>query len=447
MSTVSSLLTTVGLGPPNPAAYSDASAVASQQTQAVSGLSSTVGTIGTTLTVLKSTGASSGTLDKVSSLQTQANTLLSQSSTMSPAALEAKRAQIEAELIATQTTALQEQYTTTLTDLQKQKKVIAERVAVVTADNSTSANLSAKYKALLADISGQESLLLASPPTFSTGSSGSSGSSGSAPTVSTYVVPPTSSPEDFQARLDALDSEKDTELGAGFNSGRTMRHFRWWISTYLVTPLFGIFIALSMLLAGSIASNAYVAAEKGYLMNRIFYFVYGALGFPLTILSACIKPPFWVSFLFPAYARANVDASGVLIKQMGGALSLPKVSLNQLALQPLAIAGIVPPTTDSVSSVSSSLTGKASTSSTDTGTETRGATSTNDPTATRVAVFTESGTSIVPSLSLVDSLFSFVVVDSAKPPTYQVANKKTLWYLSLAFEFTLISMAIAYGFM
>jgi hypothetical protein len=40
-----------------------------------------------------------------------------------------------------------------------------------------------------------------------------------------------------------------------------------------------------------------------------------------------------------------------------------------------------------------------------------------------------------------------VVVDPAKPPTYQVANKKTLWYLSLAFEATLISMAIAYGFM
>jgi len=375
---------------------------------------------------------------------------------MSPATLEAKRAQIEADLIATQTTALQEQYTTALSELQAKMKVIKERVEVVTADKTTSEGLSTQYKALLSDISGSVSLLLASPPTFSTGASGSSGSSGSGPAISTYVIPTTPSPEDFQARLDTLDSAKDTELGAEFNSARTMRNFRWWINTYLVTPLFGIFIALAMLLAGSIASNAYVTAEKGYLMNRIFYFVYGALGFPLTILSACIKPPFWVSFLFPAYARPNVDATGNLIKQAGGALSfpslsLPQVSLSQVAVDPLVKAKLIPSSTidtGSLSSVTSSLTGKPSTTaSTDTTTEIPAATSTNDPTATRVAVFTESGTSIVPSLSLVDSLFSFVVVDPTKPPTYQVANKKTLWYLSLAFEATLISMAIAYGFM
>ena len=449
MSTVSSLLSTVGLGPPNPAAYSDASAVASQQTQAVSGLSSTVGTIGTTLSVLKATGASSTSIDKVSALQTQANTLLSQSSTMTPAALEAKRAKIQADLIATQTTAVQEQYTTILGELRAKMKEIGARVAVVTADTTTSKDLSSQYKTLLTDISGAVSLLVASPPTFTTGTSGSSGSG---PAVSTYVIPTTPSAADFQAQLDALDSAKDTETGGTFNYERTMRHTRWWIKTYVVTPLFAIFIALSMILAGSIASNAYVSAEKGYLMNRIFYFVYGALGFPLTILSACIKPPFWVSFLFPAYPRPNVDAGGNLIKQAGGFLSLPQVSLQQLAntaVQPLAIKGLIPTPpvdTSSLSSMTSSLTGKSSTTPTDTYTGTPSTTAI-DTTATRVPIFKESGTSIVPSLSLMDSLFSFVLVDPAKPPTYQVANKKTLWYLSLAFEGTLLSMAIAYGLM
>jgi len=370
---------------------------------------------------------------------------------MTPAALEAKRAKIQADLIATQTTAVQEQYTTALSELQAKMKVIKERVEVVTADTTTSKGLSSQYKTLLTDISGAVSLLLASPPTFSTGISGSSGSG---PAVSTYVIPTTPSAADFQAQLDTLDSAKDTETGGAFNYERTMRHTRWWIKTYVVTPLFAIFIALSMILAGSIASNAYITAEKGYLMNRIFYFVYGALGFPLTILSACIKPPFWVSFLFPAYARENVDAGGNLIKQTGGgAFSLPQLSFQQLsttAVQPLAIKGLIPSLpvdTSSLSSITSSLTGKPSTTvTTDTYTGTPSTTAI-DTTATRVPIFKESGTSIVPSLSLMDSLFSFVLVDPAKPPTYQVANKKTLWYLSLAFEGTLISMAIAYGLM
>jgi hypothetical protein len=114
---MTSILQSLGLGPPNPAAYSDASAVASQQKQAIGGLQGTMASVGTALTLAKSSGLSFSALDSIEKIMTKGNTLLSQAATMDPASLATKTSALQSDLMVAQFNALNEQYTKTLTDI------------------------------------------------------------------------------------------------------------------------------------------------------------------------------------------------------------------------------------------------------------------------------------------------------------------------------------------
>ena len=47
----------------------------------------------------------------------------------------------------------------------------------------------------------------------------------------------------------------------------------------------------------------YVEAEQDFLAARIWYFIHGMIGFPAVLAWSLYKPPYWVSGLFPLYAR------------------------------------------------------------------------------------------------------------------------------------------------
>jgi len=431
MSSATTFLNTLGIGAPNPAAYSDAAAVASQQTQAVAGLQSTVAIANTALTLAKTSGITSPTLLKLQDISTQGNKLLSQASTMTPATLEARRSKLESDLVTTQFTATQEQYKDAVKSTTDVYGKIATRVAEVHTDKTTSVTLLSQYDTLLTDVSGALKLLADSPPTYPVPSSGSSGSS-----PPPYAIPAT--PTDFQDRLDTLDGLKEAEEGQGFNPNRILRRLKFWSYEYLFTALLGIFLFSCCLFGGIITSNMYADAEKLYIGNRIFYFIYGALGFPFSILGGCIKPPFWVASIFPAIPRISVAQKG------GGILSslqtaaktvvakipspMTTVQLAKAAVAPLVQAKMIPNP------------GETHTAS--------AALKAIDPavalTTSVPGIFTETGTHVLPQSSFID-VFSYVLVDPKNPPAYQVAGKKTLWYLSLGHFMALVALATSYA--
>jgi hypothetical protein len=452
------VLQSLGLGPPNPAAYSDASAVASQQTAAIGGLQSTVASVGTALSFAKTSGVSSSTLDNLQDLSTRGNTLMTQASTMNPATLATKTAALQSELMVSQFNALNEQYQKTLTDTKAIAATIDTRVKVVRADSTTSPGLLSQYETLLIDVNNSVKLLLASPPAYTvTPSSGSSGTGGS---VSSYVVPTVPDADEYQSRLDDLDGLKEKEQGSGYTFSRIWRIFKHWCYVYLYKSLLVMFFISSFIFGGIVTSNAYVSSDPMYLPNRLFYFFYGALAFPISIISACVKPPFWVAGIFPAYVRSAPVPTPVPTIQSGGLFSLstltsakvptvPKIftvptiptvsSTNPIGIlsmgvtEKLTTAGVLPTTAvPSVSIAPANPTGV-------------GVAAAATPRVPAGTPFIESGTAILKPGSY--DLFSYVLVDSNNPPPYQVAGKKTLWYVALAHATGLIGFGVSYGFL
>jgi len=443
---MTSILQTLGLGPPNPAAYSDASAVASQQTQALGGLQSTVASVGTALTFAKTSGVSSSTLDSLQTISTKGNTLMSQAATMNPATLATRTAALNSELMVAQFNALNEQYTKTLSETRAIAAIINTRVLEIRRDSTTSSGIRSQYESLLNDVSGSVTLLLASPPVYTVTSttSGSTGSSGSS-SISSYVVPTVPTAEEYQSRLDTLDGLKEQEEGSGYTFPRIWRRFKYWCYTYLYMGLLYVFMFSSFIMGGILSSNAYVSAEPMYLPNRIFYFVYGALAFPISILAGCVKPPFWVAGLFPAYARvartqsggaslfgsalsavSSVKPAGIptLPTSLGSALTSVKSTIpSNGVVDPLVNYGIIKPSdvTQNTPPVPVPVVKPI-------------------PTGTP---FLESGKNILPPYSY--DLFSYVLVDEKTPPEYQVTGKNTMWYLSLAHAIGLVGFAVSYG--
>ena len=305
MSSLTDLLSTVGLGAPNPAAYTDATSVGAQQKAALVGLQASVAASSLALSVAKTAGVSSTTLDNLQAMTTKGSTLMSQASTMTPAQLEAARANYDLEMTNAHFTAVQEQYTTLLNGIKAVVITIKTRVIQVRAESGLSKELVSKYEALLTDAEAAQEKLTASPPTLSgvtaLTADTTSGSSGSGPPP--YAIPSVPDASDLQDRLDNLDNQEAAEMNGKFSTKRFYRQISNLASKYLYTPLHYFIIASSMLLGGIVMSNNFVVAEQNYTQGRIFYFIYGALLFPLAVLWGCIKPPFWVAGLFPSYPR------------------------------------------------------------------------------------------------------------------------------------------------
>jgi len=246
------------------------------------------------------------------------------------------------------------------------------------------------------------------------------------------VIPSVPSTASYQDRLDALDGKKEIEEGDAPSFKRIMRRFTSWWYLYVYPVFIVLVIIASMILGGTIMSNAYLEAEQGYLPNRIFYFVYGALGFPLSIAYGCVKPPFWVSGLFPAYVRAApIQSGGAGILDLPPSFKIPEFTtiLSGQTNEMLARAGI-PVLNPIPESVRDSTVPKAKV-----------------PVAKSAAkkiVFTESASSVILPATSLDSLLSFVVVNKTNPAPYQITGKKHLWYTSIFAAVSLVSLGVSY---
>jgi len=412
-SSVSSLLSSIGLGGQSPAAAAaDASALATQQKDAVSGITSSLNMLNQSITAGKMLGVSSDSLDKLTKASTDGQALLAQAATMSPAQLAAKANDYKVQTTTAMFSTNISDYNTGLQKMQTIRDTISARVSEVSADATTSPGLLSQYAALLKDVDISLATWKASSPIDFAVKQVTAGSS-DADTNTAYALPSTPSNTDYQDQLDNLDGLKETEEnGAPTTFSRIFRRFKNWTYVYLYYSLYVLVIISSMIVGGIICANAYVEAEQGYLPNRLFYFFYGMIGFPFSIVSGCIKPPFWVSSLFPFSQRVPV-----VVKQAGGSLSPAQAAASLKVVAPFAAAGTAGPNT-----VLSAL-GVQTPPSTTASTTTAAATAAPPP--------KESGTNILIPTNLYESLFTFVVVDSKNPAPYQKTGKTHLWYMAL----------------
>ncbi len=460
-SSVSGLLSSIGLGPPNPAQYSDASAVASQTTSAVSGLAATNSSISLALSGLKMMGVPAETLSPVENLQRESSTLLAGASNMSPSAIAAQNASLQARLIATNNTAISGQFTKVITDMRAMETSVTSRIREVEAEKAYSKETKASFKTLKEDVAAAVKILTDGQADFVKqylNAAQGTGGSGSA-TLPTFAgIPETTSVEEFQLRLDTLNSKADSEKGE-YSPTVMWKNSLSWFKIHVWPWILISVIVFSMILGGSIMSNMYLETEKEWIGNRLFYFVYGAIGFPISLLAGCVKPPYWVAW-FPAYARSK---PATVPTQVGGAFGFSLNTLTSVAssvspgaAQSLAgaasslpampaLSSVLPSTTSITSSLPSVLgnvqnpltagtlagiippgvTSTSSSSSTTAGTVATPAKP--DPPGT---IYTETDKFEITPVK--DSFFSFVLVDSSKPPLKQKANKNRLWHYSLA---------------
>ena len=459
-STLGPILSSLGLSAPNPAQYSDASTVANQKTAAVTGLQASISVMNTALMGATAAGAPSEYINQIKKKVADGQTLLTSASTMDPAALQKETSRLQSEFTASQFKMTQDDYNTQVADLTAMVGKVTKRNTEIQADNTTSKELLAKYNTLLKDADTALTTLLNSPPVYKTeqdlaaeaAAAGSSGSSGSAPAA--YSIPVVLTPGEIQNTLDVLDDQKDQEEGSGFSIKRAYAKFKR-MYTVFYTPLFYIVIVLSAFLGGIILSNAYAEVESEAVLNRLFYFIYGMIGYPAVLVYSCLpsginplkmwpgKTPYWVGGIFPYYMRypvslqVNTQATATATananaQQEGGGVASMLASAQAKAKALAAAASekakaTVDAVTAKAKAAAEGLVGNVSSSYT----ARSNLTIVKESYIKDSSGMVTSSTELQPS-SLSERLLSFVIVDSKNPPPYQVTNRTTLFHYSAA---------------
>ena len=416
---MASLLATLGLtntAAPDPSAYTNIQAEASNLTSAKSGLSDTITNIGLALNSADLLGIDPTYTNTLKSLQAQATTTLNSNMTSAQIATQAeslnnklqaaKGQQVEAvkkEAIAALTTAT---------------KTVSDRVAVVRADKTTSVALLAKYNKLLADANA--ALAEAKKPA-SSGSAGSGSGSGSTPAI-VYQTP-----DDLLATLDDLDAEKDAEENKEFNWQRFFKKILriTMLGLSYVTVIFGL------LLGGIATSNAY--ASDYFWAIKLFYFIYGAIGFPITLCMAVVYKPYWVSGLIPL---KSLVPRKVPVLGASGAYTAASAAVSAAASTPTASSTNLPTSAQGVLNQAGSLFGLSGGGS---------GPSMASPSAPGSATISLSSSGATPSLSFTDKLFGYLLVDDKNPTDAQKSSQNILRILSIVDLALLSAVGIYYG--
>jgi hypothetical protein len=416
---MASLLATLGLtntAAPDPSAYTNIQAEASNLTSAKSGLSDTITNIGLALNSADLLGIDPTYTNTLKSLQAQATTTLNSNMTSAQIATQAeslnnklqaaKGQQVEAvkkEAIAALTTAT---------------KTVSDRVAVVRADKTTSVALLAKYNKLLADANA--ALAEAKKPA-SSGSAGSGSGSGSTPAI-VYQTP-----DDLLATLDDLDAEKDAEENKEFNWQRFFKKILriTMLGLSYVTVIFGL------LLGGIATSNAY--ASDYFWAIKLFYFIYGAIGFPITLCMAVVYKPYWVSGLIPL---KSLVPRKVPVLGASGAYTAASAAVSAAASTPTASSTNLPTSAQGLLNQAGSLFGLSGGGS---------GPSMASPSAPGSATISLSSSGVTPSLSFTDKLFGYLLVDDKNPTDAQKSSQNILRILSIVDLALLSAVGIYYG--
>jgi hypothetical protein len=144
-------------------------------------------------------------------------------------------------------------------------------------------------------------------------SSGSSGSS-SGSTRPPYALPSIKSHISYQSDLDAIKLQYNSLMGVPVSEADQREFWVNWLRYTFIPILFYSSILYAAVIGGTTCANIY--GEEKSMLNRLYYFFYGMLGFPFVLAYAAvyidtpllkmINTPFWTSFI-PVSPRLSID--------------------------------------------------------------------------------------------------------------------------------------------
>lgn len=429
MASVLSALGITDTAAPNPSSYDAVKAESSNLGDAKAGLTTLISNISMAVSAAKLANIGGSFVDTLSSLSKEAKNAMN--STMTSAQMAAKTLDIKSRLETAKQQQVEAKQQELVAELQKVRDTISARVSQISSD--TSETLLAKYNTLL------------------------EAATASLTAAKAGAMTPES--KDFQTvdqlndSLDDLNTLKDVEENASFNWTRYMKR----VMRYVMYLLFIISIVCGVLLGGVITSNIF--ADDYFWGVKLFYFIYGAALFPIPILYATfVSTPYWVSTLIPLKSLVpriipKIDPSTVK------ATKAPPTPAKPSLIPDMKTPGIQMPGTKAPAAKTSGFTmpkffggafdmsiagmaGKAI--------GTAAGTAEPDPEVEEVVdVVTTAAATIatapVSTLSMMDSLFGYKLVDAKKATANETAYKSELHTISIV-EFGILAIvALYYG--
>lgn len=418
----SSLLSAFGVTPAAPpaSAYADQTAETANLAHAKTQLADVTSTLGLALTGAKLAGIDTTNLDN---LNAEANSLSGVN--LTAAQLQAKTTALSAKLATVQATQDAQRKAAALKAMQDAVTAIKKRVAAIKVDTTTSAQLLQKYKDLEGTAETALTNLKAAPAKkegFATGSGSGSGS-----TTDNTPPPEIPDPEALLSQLDDLDTAKEAEENKSFNWTR----FGKKITSVMMFYGTIISIAIGAVLGGIIMSNIY--ASDPFWGIKLYYFIYGAAFFPLSLIYGAVKTPYWVSGIIPLYSLDPVA-------QTGGAFTFPSLPAipNLAAITKSVTSGKVP----TVASLTQSLIG---TTVPAIAAEPVAEPPPPPPPPPPPVDPKQPVAPPAPAVTTTDRLFGYKLVDPNTPTTAQTSSKNMLRYFAIGDVVFLGISAIYYG--
>jgi len=123
-----------------------------------------------------------------------------------------------------------------------------------------------------------------------------------------YQLPIMTPASDYDLEHETILASYNALVGNPYDLNRIMRNLRTFIAKSFIPIAFYFTLALSVVWGGIVCSNMYLEPEKDFLLGRVWYFIHGMIGFPLVLGYSLLKPPYWVSGIFPWYPRTPTEA-------------------------------------------------------------------------------------------------------------------------------------------
>ena len=282
MASVLSSLGITGVSAPDPSAYKNIQMESSNLAEAKGEMKSTISNIDMALSGADLVGLPPSYTASVKSLRDEASAAMN--SNMTSAQLAAKSTDISAKLKGVTEQQERQRQADLIKALTTARDTILARVTAVRADRTTSADLLASFNNLLDRANASVKAAEAKKEGFQV-----------APPASppAPAAPVIASPDELINILDDLNTRKDAEENKTFNWERfwkkMLRIFMFSLMIFSCTT--------GAILGGIIMSNAYAADY--FWAIKLYYFIFGAAFFPISLAYGAFKPPLWLAKIAP----------------------------------------------------------------------------------------------------------------------------------------------------
>ena len=267
---------------PDPSAYVNQKEVSSQVETVKKDVQSTLDTVTLAINAAELLGVDADSLSTLTDIQKRTSDLLSTTS-LSPSEIEKKRKELDDSFMTAKKDFAQTVTKQHVESLQAAAETVRLRVEEVKADKTTSPKIREKFDELATATTKALTDLTTAVRT-----------KGTIPVDAVTA-------NEVLDNLSRLNDEKDKEENKTFNLQRGFARAK----KYIRLGIGILIVAIVAILGGIVLSNTF--ALEPFFLTKLFYFIYGAVFFPATLLYGIARPPVWHASLFPWSKRGQLS--------------------------------------------------------------------------------------------------------------------------------------------